>query len=100
MYDTLGEILYRTIVQKISNIQRCQMEKVIHFYSNIISSSIRTTHIECNHTAYFQTMATLKRAIEKDLLNMSLIAKLCQLEHPRIDCSRLINKYPDIREVD
>ena len=31
MYDTLGEILYRTIVQKIGqipNMQRCQKKKI------------------------------------------------------------------------
>ena len=55
MYDTLGEVLYRTIVQKIgqiSNIQRCQMEKVwktvIRFYSILISSSIVVTYLYCN----------------------------------------------------
>ena len=46
-HDTLYEILYRTIAQKIgqmSNIQRCQMDKVwkkvIRFCSILISSSI------------------------------------------------------------
>ena len=47
MYDTLGEILFHTIVQKISNIQRCQMEKVwkkvIRSYSILISSFIYDT---------------------------------------------------------
>ena len=45
MYDTLGEILYRTIVHKILNIQRCQNgksleKKVIRFYSILIFSCI------------------------------------------------------------
>ena len=31
---------------------------------------------------------------------MSLIAKLRQLEHPRIDCSGLINEYQDIQTVE
>ena len=51
MFDTLGEILYLTIVQKIcqeSKIKRCQMEKVwkkgICFYSILISSSILLGH--------------------------------------------------------
>ena len=61
---------------------------------------VDTIHIDCNHEAYFQTTATLKRAIENDLLNVTLIAKLRQLERPRIDCSRLIMEYPDIREVE
>ena len=61
---------------------------------------VDTIHIDCNHAAYFQTTATLKRAIENDLLNVTLIAKLRQLERPRIDCNRLIIEYPDIREVE
>ena len=61
---------------------------------------VDTIHINCIHAAYFQTTATLKRAIENDLLNVSLIAKLRQLERPRIDCSRLAIEYPEIREIE
>ena len=61
---------------------------------------VDTIHNNCTHAAYFQTTATLIRAIENDLLNVSLIAKLRQLERPRIDCSRLAIEYPDIREAE
>ena len=44
MYDTLGEIFYRTIVQKISNIQRCQMEKVWKKSNTFLLSIDPTQH--------------------------------------------------------
>ena len=43
---------------------------------------------------------SMRRAVESDLLNVSLIAKLRQLEHPWIYCSGLSNEYQDIQTVE
>ena len=88
-----GEIIRMRI--KISSRKRKKERK-----REFINIYIYIFYKECNRAVYFQTTATLRRAVESDLLNVSLIAKLRQLEHPRIDCSGLINEYQDIQTVE
>ena len=71
MYDTLDEILYRTI-------QRCQMEKlwkkVIRFYSSLISSSI------VRHNNLFDLLTWRFRSAQKNCKIKNFYYKKAQLK--------------------